>query len=173
MKRTQIIGALGTVAFAGGIAGLARRRQRRADLSGTVRAHYAALEARDWERLAALSSEDVVYRDPEIEVRGRTEMVSRAKQLEAPFSDPSLETDIVTGNGGDVISEWRYSGIHSSALRMADGAIIPPSGERISVNGISRFVVKQGQIMEEHSFWDNEQFHSQIRSAAEMAKAGV
>ena len=173
MTRMQIMGAAGALAVAGGIAAVAVRRQRRTDASDIVRAHYAALEARDWERLADLSHESVSYRDPEMDLRGRSEMVSRAQQLEAPFSDPSLETDIVSGNGRDVISEWRYSGIHSGTLRLADGTLIPASGRRISVSGISRFAVEQGQIMEEHSFWDNEQFHSQLRSAAETATAGA
>jgi len=169
MKRSQLVTAMGVAAATVGGATALRRFGRKPSPRDVVRSHYAAIQTRDWVRLKTLTSNNVEYRDPDVEVRGREEMLSRAQQLESAFSDVSLQANIVGGNGHEAVAEWKYTGNHSAPMRLPDGTVIPPAGRRISVKGMSLFQVQDGVVTAEHTYWDNEALHSQLQAIGEKA----
>ncbi len=168
MKRSQLMVGLGFVVAAMAGACALQRRMRKPGATDIVRAHYAALQAKDWEELEDLTATEVEYCDPDVEVRGREAMVARAKELEAAFSGASIEAEIVSGNGREAVAEWTYSGSHSSPLRLVDGTTLAPTGKKVSVKGISVFQVKAGRVIAEHTYWDNEALHGQLRVTEDL-----
>jgi len=137
-----------------------------------VEQHYTALRARDWERLESLLSRDVEYRDPDVEQRGRAALLDRAMQLEAPYSEVTIDTRLVQGDDRIVVAEWTYAGTNHGPLTLRGGTQLPATGRRIFVRGLSLFEVRDGVIVAEHTYWDNAALYGQLGLLPDPALAG-
>jgi len=112
-----------------------------------ARAVAEMISDHDLSRLDEVYAPEVVNHDPVTgEIQGRDEMRDYlAGYLEA-FSDLRMTVVDQVAEGDKVVSRWRAEGTHDGELLG-----IPPSGNRISVEGVTTDRFEGGQIIEA---WD-------------------
>jgi steroid delta-isomerase-like uncharacterized protein len=101
----------------------------------------------DLSRLDEVYAPEVVNHDPTTgEVQGRDEMREYLSGYLEAFSDLRMTVLDQVAEGDKVVSRWRAEGTHDGELLG-----IPPSGNRISVEGVTTDRFEGGQIVEA---WD-------------------
>lgn len=127
-----------------------------------VEEHYAALRGRDWDRLNELYAPEVEYEDPEVSVTGDSAVMSRARNLEAPFSDVDLALRSIDAGEERCTVEWTYQGTNHAPIRTHAGVDFPATGRKITIKGISVFELRAGRIIRERSYWDTASVYGQL-----------
>jgi predicted ester cyclase len=120
-----------------------------------VRRLYAAIERHDWDAVASCYDREADYADPEVRVHGREAVVERAKALEAPFVEPSMQSLEAFASTDRAAVTWTYRARNDGRIVMPDGVEMPATGRGVEVRGISIFRFADGRIVGEESEWDN------------------
>ena len=99
-----------------------------------TRALRAALE-RDRQAIVDLCTEDLKAWTPALATSSRDELLAEIERDDYVFSD--AEADIVPLDvGGDfACAEWTVTLTHSRPLDFGDGAVVPPTGLRVTLHG--------------------------------------
>jgi steroid delta-isomerase-like uncharacterized protein len=138
-------------------------------------AEYEALVRRWWEEvwnqgrlevIAELASTDCVLHADGAELRGPGEVRQRTEAIREAFSDIHIDVEQVSVQGDWVISRWRVSQIHSGTWMG-----MPPTGQRIVVNGSTWMRVENGLLAEGWDYWEQQQASDAIRAAQPASAA--
>jgi ketosteroid isomerase-like protein len=116
-----------------------------------------ALRARvdgDREALAALYTEDVKAWTPAYSASSTAELFTELGRADDAFSDIELEITPLDVNGEYACAEWRVSMTHTGDLELRDDAVVPPTGLRITVNGITIAEFRGDRICSLRQYWD-------------------
>ena len=120
-----------------------------------------ALTRRSWEIVAKGSldnlddalqevyADDVVLHEPDEDVRGIEGLKQFVSMIRSALPDLriTLEDDIAEGN--KVVSRWRAQGTHQGELMG-----IAPTGNQVSITGITIHRIEDSKIVEEWENWD-------------------
>lgn len=132
------------------------------DIEATILQYYDALRERNWDRLAAFYADDIQYRDPDVSLARREDVLLRAQTLEAPFSDVTLTVGSMQCDDHGAAVEWVYEGKNNGRLLTPAGTDFPPSGKTVILTGMSVFRFRGGKIVAERSYWDNLALYHQL-----------
>ena len=107
---------------------------------------------------------DVVWHNPEGDVRGIEEAKQLVDMYKTAFPDMSATVEDVIAEGDKVVSRVTIRGTHQGAGE----EFVPPTGRRIEVQGLSLHRIEDGKIVEEWNSYDNLSILQQLGLAPEQ-----
>ena len=121
----------------------------------TADALTAALNAGDFDELAALYAADVVFVAPDAgELTGREQTVEHHRTFFRAFPGATVEA-VRAHDAGDVtIDEWVFRGTHTAPLVTPTGEEIPPTGRSVELHGADIQIHREGAITNHRLYFD-------------------
>ena len=125
--------------------------------------------AQDWDRFVANAAESIVTHAPDLEepLKGLKAYRERFETNVEAFPDQHIETKQVFGQGEWVVLEGIFTGTHEGAFPGPGGQEIPPTHKRVELPLALVFKIEDGKTTEEHDYYDNLAFLSQLGLAPE------
>ena len=120
-----------------------------------------ALARRSWEivtegsldtledALAEVYAEDFVLHEPDEDIVGIEGLKQFVSMIRAGFPDLRVTLEDAIAEGEKVVSRWTAQGTHQGELMG-----IAPTGNRVTITGITIHRIEDGKIVEEWSNWD-------------------
>jgi steroid delta-isomerase-like uncharacterized protein len=134
------------------------------DLRDFVARYVAAWNGCDTESLAQLLCEDVVWEDPALAqpARGVAEVahfmrVSCAAFPDLTFSEP--DPPALAASGAVVLWGWRMQGTNRGEI---DPPGFAPTGRRMDIEGVDRWLMRDGRIARYRAFYDASELARQL-----------
>ncbi|MEE9592078.1 MAG: ester cyclase [Thermoplasmata archaeon] len=133
-----------------------------------VKAGMEAFNAQDWDRFFGFADESIVAYAPDLEepLKGLEAYRERWANVEA-FPDRHIETKRVFGDAKWVVLEGVFTGTHKGAFPGPGGEEIPPTHKRVELPVALVFKIEGDKVTEEHDYYDNLTFLSQLGLAPE------
>ena len=126
-----------------------------------VRALRASVQ-RDYRTLAELYSDDVTAWTPARSTSSASELLDESKRPDAAFTDVELEVMPLDVGGDYACAEWRVTMTHAGDLQLRDRAILPPTGLRITINGVTIAEFDGSRICALRQYWDELAVYEQL-----------
>ena len=125
------------------------------DASLELLEHYVErYNAGDLEACMALYAEDASQRMHDGVFEGVEAIGERlARDLEA-FADATYVVDSFFSAGDTFADEWTFTGTNTGPLRLPDGTVIPPTGNRVEIKGMEYVQVRDGRIVVDNLYYD-------------------
>ena len=129
-----------------------------------------ALARRSWEtvddpdRLDEVYAHDVIWHNPEGDVRGIEEARQFADMFKTAFPDMSATVEDVIAEGDKVVTRVRLRGTHQGET----AEFGPPTGRQVEGYGLSLHRIEGGKIVEEWNSYDNLSLLQQLGLAPEQ-----
>lgn len=111
---------------------------------------------------------DYLRHSPSGELRGATGFRKDYDTYTGAFPDCRIRIDEIFSEGDRVTVRWTGLGTHKGKLMG-----IPPSGQKVTVPGLSIFRVQGGRVAEEHAVWDTLGMVKQMGAGVEAQAAAV
>jgi steroid delta-isomerase-like uncharacterized protein len=120
-----------------------------------------ALARRSWEivtegsldtledALAEVYAGDVVMHEPDEDIVGIEGLKQFVSMIRAGFPDLRVTLEDAIAEGEKVVSRWTAQGTHQGELMG-----IAPTGNRVTITGITIHRIEDGKIVEEWENWD-------------------
>ena len=120
-----------------------------------------ALARRSWEivtegsldtledALAEVYAEDFVLHEPDEDIVGIEGLKQFVSMIRAGFPDLRVTLEDAIAEGEKVVSRWTAQGTHQGELMG-----IAPTGNRVTITGITIHRIEDGKIVEEWENWD-------------------
>jgi steroid delta-isomerase-like uncharacterized protein len=129
--------------------------------SVVVERAYETWNDRDVSALMNMYALDADVVIPGASVHGREQAGALWGAFISAFPDGHLTEILRLDCGEYVVSEHNLSGTHTAPLVTAQGEI-PATGNKVSVDGVSVFQIKNGEIKSEHLYFDQVTFLTQL-----------
>jgi steroid delta-isomerase-like uncharacterized protein len=134
------------------------------ELREFVARYMSAWNGCDAEALARLVCEDVVWEDPALAqpARGVGEVAHFMRFSCAAFPDLSFsepEPPALAASGDIVLWGWRMQGTNRGEI---DPPGFAPTGRRMDIEGIDRWVMRDGRIARYRAFYDSNELARQL-----------
>jgi steroid delta-isomerase-like uncharacterized protein len=116
-----------------------------------------ALARRSWEVLDNLDvldevyADDLVWHEPDQDVRGPEEARQFVMMYKTAFPDLSATVEDVLSEGDKVVTRYTLRGTHQGEIEEFG----PPTGRQIELQGITIHRMEDGKIVEEWERYDN------------------
>lgn len=116
-----------------------------------------ALARRSWEAphnldiIDEVYAPDLVWHDPDQEIRGTEEAKQFIAMYKSAFPDLSVTVEDEIAEGDKVVTRWTLRGTHQGEIEEFG----PPTGRQVEITGISISRVEGGKIVEEWNSYDN------------------
>jgi predicted ester cyclase len=111
--------------------------------------------------LSGIVADDVVFRGPGVEIRGRAELMPYLAIFKEAFPDIRPIASLAIEQGDQVITELVIEGTHTGPLRAPEGTI-PPTGKRVVWKAADHVRVANGKIVAWSAHWDRVAFAAQL-----------
>ena len=118
-----------------------------------VRALRAGIEA-DRRVVEEVCTDDVRAWTPVLATDSRDELVEVLARRDDAFSDVEIDAVPLDVAGEFACVEWCVSMTHSGPLGLDNGAQIEPTGERVTLNGVTVAEFRGEQICSLRQYWD-------------------
>ena len=118
-----------------------------------VRALRAGVE-RDRDAINDLCTDDVRAWTPALSTASRTELIAELERRDDAFSEVELEVAPLEVDGEIACVEWSVTMTHTGPLAVAGGAIIEPTGVRVTLNGVTVAEFRGDRICSLRQYWD-------------------
>jgi predicted ester cyclase len=116
------------------------------------------LNRRDADALASYWHEDIVEEFPVGTFRGRDQVRAYFAETFAAIPDIRIEAQRIAGEGETVFVKWRATGTFDGGPWMG----IEPTGDRIELDGMDCFTIRDGLVVHNHVIYDAAGFGRQI-----------
>jgi ketosteroid isomerase-like protein len=116
-----------------------------------------ALEAgirNDRATLELLYTDDVVAWTPAFFAESAKELLAALDDRDDAFSDIEVDVRPLDVGGEYACAEWQVSMTHSGPLAVAAGAVVEPTGLRITLHGATVAEFRGDQICSLRQYWD-------------------
>ena len=129
-----------------------------------------ALARRSWEtvddpeRLEEVYAPDVVWHNPEGDVRGIEEARQFADMYKTAFPDMSATVEDVIAEGDKAVTRVRLRGTHQGEIEEYG----PATGRQVEIEGLSLHRIEGDKIVEEWNSYDNLSLLQQLGLAPEQ-----
>ena len=117
---------------------------------------YLALRNGDLSKLGVLADTFTFYH-PFGEWHGPDGLVEAQRESESSLTDPHLEVHDVLVGDDVAMWEWTLSGTHEGEWQG-----IPATGRTISFTGMSKTVMADGKVQENHAYFDSRDLLDQL-----------
>jgi ketosteroid isomerase-like protein len=124
--------------------------ERSALLERALRAQIAG----DRDAMNDIYTDDVRAWTPALSVSSLEQLQTEFDNLDDAFSDAVLDIASLDVGGAFACAEWSVSMTHTGPLAVADGAVVEPSGLRISLNGVTVAEFEGDRICSLRQYWD-------------------
>jgi steroid delta-isomerase-like uncharacterized protein len=114
---------------------------------------WDAFEAGDLDRVQALLAEDISFRLPGAEFRGREQVRAVLESYRAAFPDLRHEYIDAVESGETFVGELRASGTHSGDFRTPTGDV-PATGNTVTWESADYIKVRDGKIVSWRAYFD-------------------
>jgi steroid delta-isomerase-like uncharacterized protein len=131
-----------------------------------VKRMFAAFAAGDEAEMRAVCHDDLTFVDPAASGSSFEEWLAYNRPFWTAFPDARMELENQVVAGNTVVSELRYTGVHSGVMATPQGEV-PPTGREIDVRGVSIDRVEAGKIVSHHGYYDQLQFMTQLGLAGQ------
>ena len=120
------------------------------------------------EAVTRLYAENAERRDPNSSTpqRGAQEILDFVTEVRTGFPDFRLQIRQRLVEGNHIATEWTCVGTHRGVFQG-----IPPSGNRVEIDGMTLGRVENGKIIEEHAYFDRLSLLQQLGVAPAAAQA--
>jgi steroid delta-isomerase-like uncharacterized protein len=119
---------------------------------------FEILNHRDADELAPYYAEDVHEIFPTHEVHGRQNMRDYFAETFTAIPDFQIQAEHIAADGEIVFVKWHMTGTFSGTPWMG----IEPTGDRIELDGIDCFTIRDGLVVHNHVIYDQVSFGRQI-----------
>jgi ketosteroid isomerase-like protein len=126
-----------------------------------ARALHAAVRA-DRLTLATLFTADVKAWTPSQSASSAAELLGELERRDNAFSGIELDVRPLDVNGDYACAEWRVTMTHSGDLALRDGEIVPATGVRVTINGITVAEFEGDRICALRQYWDELAVYEQL-----------
>jgi ketosteroid isomerase-like protein len=126
-----------------------------------ARALRATVEG-DRSTLAQLYTDDVKAWTPARSAASAAELLAEAERRDDAFSDVELEVNPLDVAGEYACAEWRVTMTHTGDLVLRDGAVVAPTGLRVTVNGVTVAEFEGPRICALRQYWDELAVYEQL-----------
>lgn len=99
---------------------------------------------------------------------GRERLVDFDRALAKAFDKKFLHIRDLYAHDNKVIAEWKYTVIHKGELTVLVDPPIPPTGEEITISGISIYRFHEDKVCEIWQGWDFKGLTYHLRQASEV-----
>lgn len=112
---------------------------------------------KDFSRFSNIVAESFTFVTPNRRIEGRENFEAYVREVADAFPDFQITVQKLLADENLVIVEGAVSGTHKGEFNG-----IPPTGETFEVQDRAQFIVKDGKLQEEWSFFDQQNFLSQL-----------
>jgi steroid delta-isomerase-like uncharacterized protein len=135
-----------------------------------------ALARRAWEIVSPdnldliekVYSADLVWHEPDQEVRGIEEGKRYVSEALTAFPDSRVTVEDVIAEGDKVVTRYTIHGTHRGETEEFG----PPTGKQVKLEGITIHRIEDGKIVEEWERYDNLSILQQLGLVPEQQRAG-
>ena len=110
---------------------------------------------------ASVMADDVDFRGPGVQMRGRAELIPYLQIFKEAFPDLRRVSSTVVEQGDTAIVELVLEGTHTGPMRSPEGTI-PPTGKKVVWKAADFVRVTDGKIAVWHPYWDRVAFAAQL-----------
>jgi ketosteroid isomerase-like protein len=121
----------------------------------------AGLEG-DGSMIRDLYTEDVQAWTPALSASSVAELATELERRDNAFSDIELEVAPLDVGGDYACAEWSVTMTHTGPLELAGGAVVEPTGTRITLNGATVAEFRGDRICSLRQYWDELAVFEQI-----------
>jgi ketosteroid isomerase-like protein len=125
-----------------------------------TRALHAAIHG-DRPTLEALYTEDVKAWTPALSASSADELLAELERRDETFSDVEVHVTALDVGGDYACAEWRVAMTHTGDLELRD-EVVPPTGLRIQLNGITVAEFDGLRICALRQYWDELALYEQL-----------
>jgi ketosteroid isomerase-like protein len=118
-----------------------------------MRALRAGVEG-DSSVIRELYTEDVKAWTPSLSASSVAELAAEFERRDDAFSDIELEVAPLDVGGDYACAEWCVTMTHTGPLVLAEGAVVEPTGTRITLNGATVAEFRGDRICSLRQYWD-------------------
>jgi ketosteroid isomerase-like protein len=104
--------------------------------------------------ISRLCTDDVRGWTPARAVSSIDELLTELRRRDDAFSDVELEVIPLDVGGDYACAEWRVTMTHTGDLVFGDDAIVQPTGERVTLNGVTVAEFRGDRICSFRQYWD-------------------
>jgi ketosteroid isomerase-like protein len=126
-----------------------------------ARALHAAVRA-DRLTLATLFTPDVKAWTPAQSASSASELLGELERRDNAFSGIDLDVTPLDVNGDYACAEWRVTMTHTGDLALRDGEIVPATGMRVTINGVTVAEFEGDRICALRQYWDELAVYEQL-----------
>jgi len=126
-----------------------------------ARALHAAVRA-DRLTLATLFTPDVKAWTPAQSASSAAELLGELERRDNAFSGIELDVTPLDVNGDYACAEWRVTMTHTGDLALRDGDIVPATGMRVTINGVTVAEFEGDRICALRQYWDELAVYEQL-----------
>jgi steroid delta-isomerase-like uncharacterized protein len=105
---------------------------------------------RNWDILDEVYAADLVWHEPDQDVRGIEEARQFVSMYLSAFPDLHATVEDVIAEGDKVVTRWTIRGTHQGEIEEFG----PPTGKQIEIKGITIHRIEGGKIVEEWERYD-------------------
>ncbi len=105
---------------------------------------------RNWDILDEVYAADLVWHEPDQDVRGIEEARQFVSMYLSAFPDLHATVEDVIAEGDKVVTRWTVRGTHQGEIEEFG----PPTGKQIEIRGITIHRIEGGKIVEEWERYD-------------------
>jgi ketosteroid isomerase-like protein len=118
-----------------------------------AQALHAAIRG-DEVTITSLCTEDVRAWTPARSASSREELLAELRRRDDAFSEIDLDVSPLDVGGDFACAEWRVTMTHSGSLTVRDGLVIEPTGQRVTLNGVTVAEFEGDRICSVRQYWD-------------------
>ena len=118
-----------------------------------IRSLRASIEG-DTSVVGELYTDDVKVWAPALSASSARELAAEFERRDEVFSGIELDVSPLDVAGEYACAEWTVTMTHSGPLVLADGAVLEPTGTRITLNGVTVAEFEGARICSLRQYWD-------------------
>jgi ketosteroid isomerase-like protein len=126
-----------------------------------VQALHASVQ-RDLRTLADSFTDDVTAWTPARSTSTASELLDEAERRDDAFSEVELEVMPLDVGGDYACAEWRVTMRHTGDLELRERAVVPATGLRITINGVTIAEFDGARICALRQYWDELGVYEQL-----------
>jgi ketosteroid isomerase-like protein len=104
--------------------------------------------------ISRLCTDDVTGWTPVRAVSSIDELLTEVRRREDAFSDLELEVIPLDVGGDYACAEWRVTMTHTGELVLDEDTVVEPTGERVTLTGVTVAEFRDDQICSFRQYWD-------------------
>ena len=133
---------------------------------------WSLFEAGDLDAAAEFTHDDIEFRMPGAELRGRVAVREVLEAYRAAFPDLRHQFLDTVESGDTYAAELRITATHTGTMRTPDGDI-PPTGKQVVWQSCDYIKVRDGKIASWHAYFDQVAFLTQLGLMPDAASQGA